>query len=50
VDYFAEGFWRSENPDGVRGKVGAHHRTLSTYLNGLVEAGLSLERLVEPCG
>lgn len=46
--YFDEGFWRSDNPDGVRGKVGAHHRTLSTYLNGLASAGLALEKVVEP--
>jgi ubiquinone/menaquinone biosynthesis C-methylase UbiE len=31
-DYFAEGFWRRDNPAGVRGKVGPHHRTLSTYV------------------
>lgn len=46
--YFAEGFWRSDNPHGVRGKVGAYHRTLSTYVNTLVEAGLTVERLAEP--
>ena len=34
--YFQEGFWRSDNPDGVRGRVGAYHRMLSTYLNTLV--------------
>jgi 2-polyprenyl-3-methyl-5-hydroxy-6-metoxy-1,4-benzoquinol methylase len=46
--YFAEIFWRSDNPNGVRGQVGAYHRTLSTYLNSLVEARLTLERFVEP--
>ena len=46
--YFAEGFWRSDNPQGVRGQVGAYHRMLSTYLNALAEAGFLLERLVEP--
>ncbi|MGC4046869.1 MAG: class I SAM-dependent methyltransferase [Armatimonas sp.] len=46
--YFEEGFWRSDNPSGVRGQVGAHHRTLSTYLNALSEAGLALERISEP--
>jgi ubiquinone/menaquinone biosynthesis C-methylase UbiE len=46
--YFAEGFWRSDYPNGVRGKVGAYHRTLSTYLNGLSDAGLVLERSIEP--
>ena len=49
-NYFQEGFWRSDNPEGVRGKVGAHHRTLSTYVNDLVGAGLMIERLVEPRG
>jgi ubiquinone/menaquinone biosynthesis C-methylase UbiE len=47
-DYFAEGFWRPEGAPGVRGRVGAHHRTLSTYLNALVDAGLTLEHTAEP--
>lgn len=46
--YFVEGPWRSTNPDGVRGKVDAHHRTLSTYVNGLVGAGLTVEHVAEP--
>lgn len=46
--YFPERFWRSENLAGVRGKVGAHHRMLRTYLNALVAAGLQIERAVEP--
>lgn len=46
--YCAERFWRSENLAGVRGKVGAHHRMLSTYLNALVAAGLPIERAAEP--
>lgn len=46
--YFVEGFWRSDNPNGVRGKVGAHHRTLSSYLNSLRAAGLRLEQIAEP--
>lgn len=46
--YFRELFWRSDNPHGVRGQVGAYHRTLTTYLNACVEAGLSLERFAEP--
>ena len=46
--YFEEGFWRSDNPDGVRGRVGAHHRTLSTYVNALSRAGLMIDRLAEP--
>ncbi len=46
--YFEEGFWRSSNPDGVRGKVGSHHRTLGTYVNALALAGLKIEHLDEP--
>jgi ubiquinone/menaquinone biosynthesis C-methylase UbiE len=46
--YDTQGFWRSGNPDGVRGKVGAHHRTLSTYLNAVTEAGMCVEHLCEP--
>lgn len=47
--YFEEGFWRSENIEGVRGQVGAYHRMLSTYLNRLIQAGFIIERIVEPC-
>lgn len=48
--YADEGWWTSaaHNPDGVRIRVGSSHRTLSTYLNTLVAAGFSIERLVEP--
>ncbi|HLZ56935.1 MAG TPA: methyltransferase domain-containing protein, partial [Ktedonosporobacter sp.] len=46
--YFREGFWRSNNPGGVRGRVGSYHRMLSTYLNTLIAAGFSLERITEP--
>ena len=46
-DYFAEGHWRRGNPEGIRGRLGAHHRTLSTYVNGLARAGLRIERLLE---
>jgi len=46
--YFREGFWRSANPNGVRGQVGAYHRTLSAYLNALSEAGFTLEQVREP--
>ena len=47
-EYCTEGVWRSDNAGGVRGKVGAHHRTLSTYLNALVDCRFSLGRVVEP--
>lgn len=46
--YFEEGFWRSDNANGVRGKVGAYHRTMSTYMNNLVEAGFMIHHIAEP--
>jgi hypothetical protein len=46
--YFDEGFWRSDARTGPPGKVGAYHRTLSTYVNALTDAGLTLERVCEP--
>lgn len=46
--YFKEGWWRSDNPHGVRGQVGAFHRILSTYVNALTEAGLAIETMREP--
>jgi ubiquinone/menaquinone biosynthesis C-methylase UbiE len=45
--YLTEGFWRSPNPDGVR-RVGHWSRTLATYLNAFLAAGLTLERFAEP--
>lgn len=45
--YFQEGFWKSER-GGVRSRVGAYHRTLSTYLNSLVTANFTLDRMMEP--
>lgn len=46
--YFVEGHWRSDTRSGPPGKVGAYHRTLSTYVNALLDAGLELVRLSEP--
>jgi SAM-dependent methyltransferase len=48
--YEREGWWISpnHNPDGVRIRVGATHRKLSTFLNTLLDAGLEPERFVEP--
>jgi ubiquinone/menaquinone biosynthesis C-methylase UbiE len=46
--YFREIAWRSDNPHGVRGQVGAYHRTLTTYLNACITAGLTLEQFAEP--
>jgi 2-polyprenyl-3-methyl-5-hydroxy-6-metoxy-1,4-benzoquinol methylase len=48
--YFHEGRWTSvdHNPDGVRIRVGSSHRTISTYLNTLIDAGFAIVRVVEP--
>lgn len=46
--YMTEGFWQSTFPDGIRGRVGAYHRTLSTYLNQLIGAGFMVRRITEP--
>lgn len=48
--YLDEGFWRSHYQGGVRGKVGAWHRTLGTYVNTMIATGWMLEQLVEPAG
>ena len=45
--YFREGFSPPGVGGGIRGRVGRHYRTLGTYLNGVVDAGLVLERTVE---
>ena len=46
--YFREGHWRSDNAAGVRGQVGAYHRTLSAYLNSVIRMGFAIERILEP--
>jgi SAM-dependent methyltransferase len=48
--YESEGWWTSPDhrPDGVRIRVGATHRKLSTFLNALLDAGLEAEHFVEP--
>lgn len=48
--YEREGWWSSpdHNPEGVRIRVGATHRKLSTFLNALLDAGLEAERFIEP--
>jgi SAM-dependent methyltransferase len=45
--YYQEGWWLASNT-GYRGKVGASHRMISTYLNSLTSHGLVLDRVVEP--
>jgi SAM-dependent methyltransferase len=47
LGYYHEGWWLAGNT-GWRGKVGASHRMLSTYLNALAGHGLALARAVEP--
>lgn len=46
--YFPSEFWRSTNPNGVRGKAGNHHRPLNVYLNELRAAGFLLDAVEEP--
>jgi SAM-dependent methyltransferase len=47
--YFAEGWWVAAGPSGgVRPRVGANHRMLSTYLNTLARSGLVVEEMAEP--
>lgn len=46
--YFEEGFWKSDHRPGPPGKIGAYHRTLSTYLSGAIAAGFVIDALVEP--
>lgn len=45
--YVKEGFWQSGGT-GVRGHMGAYHRTLSTLINDILDTGFILERLEEP--
>ncbi|MBJ7596971.1 MAG: class I SAM-dependent methyltransferase [Candidatus Nephthysia bennettiae] len=45
--YFDEGFWRSDNPHGVR-RVGNYHRTLETCCETLDRHGLSIRKMREP--
>lgn len=45
--YFDENFWQTEH-GGVRSRVGAYHRTLSTYFNALAAAGFVFEQMREP--
>lgn len=45
--YSWEGWWTTGS-DGVRGHVGAHHRTLATYLNAVIRSGLTIHEVIEP--
>jgi SAM-dependent methyltransferase len=46
--YLSEGHWVSSYAPGIRGRVGACHRTISTYLNTARESGWELESMLEP--
>ncbi|MPZ13619.1 MAG: hypothetical protein GEU73_04215 [Chloroflexi bacterium] len=51
--YLSEGYWVStapanqSNPNSIRQRVGAFHRTVGTYLSVFARAGLVLERIAE---
>jgi ubiquinone/menaquinone biosynthesis C-methylase UbiE len=47
--YASEGLWDSGG-DGMRGRMGAYHRKVSTYVNDLIAGGFALERLDELLG
>lgn len=47
--YFEEGWWRTKSPaNGLRTRVGANHRMLSTYFNTLASNGLTVKQVIEP--
>lgn len=47
--YFNEGQWSSINPrQGPHGRRSWHHRTLSTILNTMMDAGMTIDRVAEP--
>lgn len=44
--YATEGYWNSGG-DGVRGRMGCYHNTISTYVNDLLAAGFRLDAMEE---
>lgn len=47
--YYDERWWLADGELSIiRREVGANHRRVSTYLNTLVDAGLVIDRIVEP--
>ena len=47
--YYDEQLWFAEGAAStLRNQVGANHRTVSTYLNTLIDHGLVVDRVVEP--
>ena len=47
-NYFYEGVYEQNYPQGQTDKVLFFHRTLTSYFNAITEAGFILEGLVEP--
>jgi 2-polyprenyl-3-methyl-5-hydroxy-6-metoxy-1,4-benzoquinol methylase len=47
--YFDERWWNTGG-NGCRGRVGIYHRTISSYLNALLDAGFELTSFGEPAG
>ena len=45
--YLREGYWQSGG-DGIRGRIGAYHRMLSTYTNDLLAVGFQIAGMHEP--
>lgn len=50
TDYFTEGHWQSDQRLGPPGKVGAYHRTLTTYVNTLLNNRFRIEQVDEVPG
>lgn len=47
--YYVEGWWRASSPaHGLRPRVGANHRMLSSYLNTFARHQLVIEQTAEP--
>lgn len=46
--YFEQGRWFPTDQDRLLAHIGWNHRTLSTIVNSLIEAGFVIERLAEP--
>jgi ubiquinone/menaquinone biosynthesis C-methylase UbiE len=46
--YFTEGYWDGPGLHRDALPIGAYHRTLSTYVNALADAGLVIDRMREP--
>jgi len=47
TQYLTEGEWTSPHVEGVRGRVGAHHRTLGTYITTAIASGWHIHAIEE---